>query len=191
MSKSSLLDRLAQPRSLAAIFAAIMAFIAVTAIPAEARRHGHRSYHAFHHHFSHHRVYARHERSHRFSASTSGGGGEIIGEHRGFAAIVVDGNSGETLYARNEHELRHPASVTKVMTLYLLFEQLEKGRLRLDTPLMISAHAAAQAPPNSACSRARRSASRTPSRRSSPSPQTTSPAPSPRILAATSAASRR
>jgi D-alanyl-D-alanine carboxypeptidase len=146
MSKSSLLDRLALPRSLAAIFAAIMAFIAVTAIPAEARRHGHRSYHAFHHHFSHHRVYARHERSHRFSASTSGGGGEIIGEHRGFAAIVVDGNSGETLYARNEHELRHPASVTKVMTLYLLFEQLEKGRLRLDTPLMISAHAAAQAP---------------------------------------------
>ncbi len=147
MSKSSLLDRLAQPRSLAAIFAAIMAFIAITAIPAEARRHGHRSYHAFHHHFSHHRVYAQHERSHRFSASTSGGGGDaIIGEHRGFAAIVVDGNSGATLYARNEHELRHPASVTKVMTLYLLFEQLEKGRLRLDTPLMISAHAAAQAP---------------------------------------------
>ncbi len=147
MSKSSLLDRLAQPRSLAAIFAAIMAFIAVTAIPAEARRHGHRSYHAFHHHFVHHRAYAHHERSHRFSASTAPAGGDaIIGEHRGFAAIVVDGNSGETLYARNEHELRHPASVTKVMTLYLLFEQLEKGRLRLDTPLMISAHAAAQAP---------------------------------------------
>ena len=55
-------------------------------------------------------------------------------------------NSGRTLYARNEHELRHPASVTKVMTLYLLFEQLEKGRLRLDSPLMISSHAAAQAP---------------------------------------------
>ncbi|KAF0125247.1 MAG: serine-type D-Ala-D-Ala carboxypeptidase, partial [Methylocystaceae bacterium] len=43
-------------------------------------------------------------------------------------------------------ELRHPASVTKVMTLYLLFEQLEQGRLRLDSPLMISQHAAAQAP---------------------------------------------
>ena len=49
----------------------------------------------------------------------------MIGEHRGFAAIVVDANSGRTLYARNENELRHPASVTKVMTLYLLFEQLE------------------------------------------------------------------
>ena len=43
-------------------------------------------------------------------------------------------------------EPRHPASVTKVMTLYLLFEQLEKGHLRLDSPLMISPHAAAQAP---------------------------------------------
>lgn len=149
MSNSSLLDRLAQPRSLAAIFAAILAFIAVTSIPAEARRHGHRSHarHSFHHHFAHSRAPAIHARSHRFYASTrAGGGDEVVGEHRGFAAIVVDGNSGHALYARNEHELRHPASVTKVMTLYLLFEQLEKGHLRLDTPLMISAHAAAQAP---------------------------------------------
>ena len=65
---------------------------------------------------------------------------------RGVAAIVVDGNSGRTLFAANENQPRHPASVTKVMTLYLLFEQLEKGRLRLDSPLMISQHAAAQAP---------------------------------------------
>src|SRR5258708_11867996 len=41
-----------------------------------------------------------------------------------FAAIVVDENSGRTLYAASENELRHPASLTKVMTLYLLFEQL-------------------------------------------------------------------
>jgi D-alanyl-D-alanine carboxypeptidase len=65
---------------------------------------------------------------------------------RGVAAIVVDGNSGRTLFGVNENQPRHPASVTKVMTLYLLFEQLEKGRLRLDSPLMISQHAAAQAP---------------------------------------------
>jgi len=63
-----------------------------------------------------------------------------------FAAIVVDGNSGRMLYARDENEPRHPASITKVMTLYLLFEQLEKGRLRLDSRLPISAHAAEQAP---------------------------------------------
>ncbi|MGP0060325.1 MAG: SPOR domain-containing protein [Beijerinckiaceae bacterium] len=62
------------------------------------------------------------------------------------AAIVVDGNSGRVLYARNETELRHPASITKVMTLYLLFEQLEKGRMRLETRIPISAHAALQAP---------------------------------------------
>ncbi len=68
------------------------------------------------------------------------------GMHTGSAAIVVDANSGRTIYARNEHEQLHPASVTKVMTLYLLFEQLERGRLRLDSPLMISSHAAAQAP---------------------------------------------
>jgi D-alanyl-D-alanine carboxypeptidase len=62
------------------------------------------------------------------------------------AAIVVDANSGQTLYARNENELRHPASITKVMTLYLLFEQIEKGNLRLDSDLEISVHASRQAP---------------------------------------------
>jgi len=62
------------------------------------------------------------------------------------AAIVVDANSGRTLYALNENDLRHPASITKVMTLYLLFEQLQNGRLRLDSEIPISKHAAAQAP---------------------------------------------
>jgi D-alanyl-D-alanine carboxypeptidase len=62
------------------------------------------------------------------------------------AAIVVDGNSGRTLYARNENELRFPASITKVMTLYLLFEQLEQGRLQLDSDIRVSAYAAAQKP---------------------------------------------
>jgi D-alanyl-D-alanine carboxypeptidase len=64
----------------------------------------------------------------------------------GFAAIVVDANSGRTLYSLKEDQQRHPASVTKVMTLYLLFEQLETGRLNLHSPLRISQHAAAQAP---------------------------------------------
>ncbi len=64
----------------------------------------------------------------------------------GFAAIVVDANSGRTLFAQKEDQQRHPASITKVMTLYLLFEQLEKGRMTLHSPLRISQHAAAQAP---------------------------------------------
>lgn len=63
-----------------------------------------------------------------------------------YAAYVVDANTGRTLFARNEDALRHPASVTKVMTLYLLFEQLEKGRFRLDSPLRVSAHSASMAP---------------------------------------------
>jgi D-alanyl-D-alanine carboxypeptidase len=63
-----------------------------------------------------------------------------------FASIVVDANSGAVLQATNPDALRHPASLTKIMTLYLLFERLEAGRIRLDTPLRISEHAAAQAP---------------------------------------------
>lgn len=63
-----------------------------------------------------------------------------------FAAIVVDANAGRTLFAANENEPRHPASLTKVMTLYLLFEQLDKGAMTLQTEIPISEHAAAQEP---------------------------------------------
>ncbi|WP_133768936.1 D-alanyl-D-alanine carboxypeptidase [Enterovirga rhinocerotis] len=63
-----------------------------------------------------------------------------------YAAMVVDANTGRTLHAVNENALRHPASVTKVMTLYLLFEQLQRGRLKLDSELKISRRAASMAP---------------------------------------------
>lgn len=63
-----------------------------------------------------------------------------------YAAMVVDAKTGKVLHAENEDALRHPASVTKVMTLYLLFEQLEKGRFKLDSELKISPYAARQAP---------------------------------------------
>jgi D-alanyl-D-alanine carboxypeptidase len=59
---------------------------------------------------------------------------------------VLDGNSGAVLQAASPDALRHPASLTKVMTLYLLFERLESGRLKLDSPLRVSEHAAEQAP---------------------------------------------
>jgi D-alanyl-D-alanine carboxypeptidase len=62
------------------------------------------------------------------------------------AAIVVDARTGKVLYASNPDAPRHPASLTKMLTLYLLFEALETGKLGLDTPLTISAHAAEQAP---------------------------------------------
>jgi D-alanyl-D-alanine carboxypeptidase len=63
-----------------------------------------------------------------------------------YASIVIDVNSGRTLQATNADAPRFPASVTKVMTLYLLFEQLERGKLRLDSELPVSAFAARQAP---------------------------------------------
>src|SRR5262252_761904 len=57
------------------------------------------------------------------------------------AALVVDGSTGRPLYARNADALRHPASLTKMMTLYLLFDALKDGRVTMDTPLKVSAHA--------------------------------------------------
>lgn len=63
-----------------------------------------------------------------------------------YAAIVIDGNTGEVLHTANADSLRHPASLTKIMTLYLLFERLESGRIKLGMPLEVSPHAAAQAP---------------------------------------------
>jgi D-alanyl-D-alanine carboxypeptidase len=63
-----------------------------------------------------------------------------------YAAIVVDANSGKELHAANADSLRHPASLTKIMTLYLLFEQLDAGKLKLDTPLKVSSFASDQAP---------------------------------------------
>ena len=63
-----------------------------------------------------------------------------------FSAIVIDANTGRELWGVNENALRHPASITKVMTLYLLFEQLEKGRMTLQTRIPVSEHAAEQEP---------------------------------------------
>ncbi len=63
-----------------------------------------------------------------------------------YAAIVIDANSGHVLHNANADSLRHPASLTKIMTLYLLFEQVEAGKLQLDSRLEVSDHAARQAP---------------------------------------------
>ncbi len=62
------------------------------------------------------------------------------------ASIVVDAKTGKVLQGENIDEPRIPASITKVMSLYLLFEQLERGRMRLDTPLTVSSYAASQPP---------------------------------------------
>jgi D-alanyl-D-alanine carboxypeptidase len=63
-----------------------------------------------------------------------------------FASMVVDANSGAVLQASNADSPRHPASLTKIMTLYLLFERLQAGKIKMSTEMEVSAHAAAQAP---------------------------------------------
>jgi D-alanyl-D-alanine carboxypeptidase len=62
------------------------------------------------------------------------------------AALIIDGETGKVLYARNADAERHPASLTKLMTLYLLFEQLRSGAMTMSTELPVSEHAAEQAP---------------------------------------------
>jgi len=63
-----------------------------------------------------------------------------------FSSIMVDGNSGAVLSSNSPDGLRHPASLTKIMTLYLLFERLESGKMKLDTEMQVSEHASEQAP---------------------------------------------
>jgi D-alanyl-D-alanine carboxypeptidase (penicillin-binding protein 5/6) len=63
-----------------------------------------------------------------------------------YAAIVVDAKSGEVLYAKRADSTRYPASITKVMTLYLTYEALASGKLKLDDRVVFSPHASAQAP---------------------------------------------
>lgn len=63
-----------------------------------------------------------------------------------YAAIVMDARTGEVLYDKRADSPRYPASVTKVMTLYLAFEALASGKIQLDDPVVFSPRAAAQAP---------------------------------------------
>lgn len=113
-------------------FCLAFTLVSLIAVPAEARHW--RSHHR-HAHFARLRHHEELIRDNHASARAAN-----------IAAIVIDGNSGKTLYARNANELRYPASITKVMTLYLLFEQLERGHLRLDSSIRVSTHAAAQKP---------------------------------------------
>jgi len=63
-----------------------------------------------------------------------------------YASIVVNETSGEVMYSRNADKQLYPASLTKVMTLYLLFESLEAGTVTMDTPMKVSRVAAGRSP---------------------------------------------
>jgi D-alanyl-D-alanine carboxypeptidase len=62
------------------------------------------------------------------------------------AAIVVDMNSGNILYSHAAETPRYPASLTKMMTLYVLFGYLRAGKITLESDLVVTPHAASQAP---------------------------------------------
>ncbi len=62
------------------------------------------------------------------------------------AAIVIDANTGKTLYSSNANARRYPASLTKMMTLYLTFEALSKGKISKTTQVPFSANAAGEPP---------------------------------------------
>ncbi|MBN9222733.1 MAG: D-alanyl-D-alanine carboxypeptidase, partial [Mesorhizobium sp.] len=63
-----------------------------------------------------------------------------------YAAIVVDGKTGKQLFEVNSTAQRYPASLTKMRTLYLLFEAMESGRVTKQTQIPVSDHAASQPP---------------------------------------------
>lgn len=61
-----------------------------------------------------------------------------------YAAIVMDMRTGKVVHARGADRKQHPASLTKLMTLYLTFEAIESGQISLDTRVTVSRHAARQ-----------------------------------------------
>ena len=65
-----------------------------------------------------------------------------------YASIVIDKDTNEVLHARNADDPRYPASLTKVMTLYMLFDAINSGDVSLDEQLPVSRFAASQAPSN-------------------------------------------
>ena len=71
---------------------------------------------------------------------------EAVADKRVKAAIIVDANTNNVLYAQSADVLRSPASLTKIMTLYVLFAYMRAGKVSPDTDFKVTAHAAGQSP---------------------------------------------
>lgn len=71
---------------------------------------------------------------------------EAFADNRVKAAIIVDANNNNVLYSQSADVSRSPASLTKIMTLYVLFAYMRAGRFTPDTQLKVSKHAASQSP---------------------------------------------
>src|ERR1700675_2727809 len=149
----SRMGRLARVATAVLVSASALCLASAEAQAHHYRLHRHYAHTAYTGHAAHHARYARaapHGRAVHYArrasphyASVADG---VVPSSPAFSALVVDANSGRTLYSADENGLRHPASITKVMTLYLLFEQLDSGAMILRTQIPISQHAASQEP---------------------------------------------
>lgn len=63
-----------------------------------------------------------------------------------YAGIVMDARTGKTLYSYRADDKRHPASLTKMMTLYMMFDAMKNGKMRKSTRIRVSKHAASMVP---------------------------------------------
>ena len=75
----------------------------------------------------------------------AGGIGQALANPR-YAAYVIDANTGQVLFSRNADARRYPASLTKMMTIYLIFEAMEAGRISENTRVPFSRNAASEPP---------------------------------------------
>src|ERR1700691_2195288 len=146
----SRMGRLARVATAALISASTLCLISAQAQAHHYSRHRHFAPATHQAHFSHYARPPRYGRSAHYARRASPHYASVaegaVPTSPPFSALVVDANSGRTLYSADENGLRHPASITKVMTLYLLFEQLDSGAMTLRTQIPISEHAASQEP---------------------------------------------
>src|SRR3984885_5067757 len=146
----SQMGRLARIATAALISASTLCLVSAQAQAHHYSRHRHYAHATHQAHYSHYARAPHYGRSAHYARRASPRYALVaegaVPSSPAFSAIVVDVNSGRTLYSADENGLRHPASITKVMTLYLLFEQLDSGAMTLRTPIPISEHAASQEP---------------------------------------------
>ena len=146
----SQMGRLARIATAALISASTLCLVSAQAQAHHYSRHRHYAHATHEAHYSHYARAPHYGRSAHYARRASPRYAPVaegaVPSSPAFSAIVVDVNSGRTLYSADENGLRHPASITKVMTLYLLFEKLDSGAMTLRTPIPISAHAAGQEP---------------------------------------------
>jgi len=64
----------------------------------------------------------------------------------GSASLILDARTGKVLSAENADVLNHPASLTKMMTIYMAFEAIKRGKISWNTPLVMSKYAASRPP---------------------------------------------